>query len=193
MPARIIASPTNLGTRGGDDGGARNRRCGLATLHAFTEPNNASAPTRDRREVVGSAGVVLQSSSASTTPTPTPAWIRELQRVRAGRLKAAVTARNAPTVINRLNLRNFWDGRQDLLQRRHAVWRRRREGVGHGHQYCSATWDPVCQIERASLASQAVGPPLNGSRCRRRANVGRPRPQDVVAQPAQLADRVGGR
>ena len=73
-----------------------------------------------------------------------------------------VTARNTPTVINAVfYLRNFWDGRaQQPVQRRDAVWRRRRARhvlVGDGSALVHRAGSPG----PSSLASQAVGPPLN--------------------------------
>ena len=84
-------------------------------FHTFANPNdNTSAATRARRDVVGSAGVVLQrfvgitdgamevgaNGSSTGLFTIGGASVRQ------------VTSRNAPSVINAvLNHRNFWDGR----------------------------------------------------------------------------------
>jgi di-heme cytochrome c peroxidase len=74
-----------------------------------------------------------------------------------------VTSRNAPSVINAVfNLRNFWDGRaNDIFN---AV-------TPFGGADARATVlavsgttlaSEVVRLDRSSLASQAVGPPLNG-------------------------------
>lgn len=136
-------------------------------FHAFANPNdNASAETRSRRDVVGSAGVAQrvfvditdQSAIDVGADTETPSAFS------LGGLKVRqVTSRNAPSVINAVfNLRNFWDGRA------HAVF-----NAGSPFGPADARADVLVAVgsglrpqtvrmETASLASQAVGPPLNG-------------------------------
>ena len=84
-------------------------------FHAFTNPSdNGSALIRDRRDVVGSAGIVRR-----TFVDITEGDVRDVGAdgdpgvFSLGGLKVRqVTSRNAPTVINAVfNLRNFWDGR----------------------------------------------------------------------------------
>jgi cytochrome c peroxidase len=121
--------------------------------------------TRDRRDVVGSAGIVLQrfdgvsGSGANDVGADGTTGLFTF----GGSKVRQVTSRNAPSVINAVfNVRNFWDGRAANLfnaatpfgaaDARAAVLRN--SGTGLTAQ--------AVRIDRSSLASQAVGPPLNG-------------------------------
>ena len=137
-------------------------------FHAFANPNdNASAVTRDRREVVGSAGVVkrrfidvtdgaaLDASDDGGAPGP----------FALGGLKVRqVTSRNSPSVINAVfNLRNFWDGRASNIFNAVTPF-----GVADTRANALVTSSgglspEAVRIDTASLASQAVGPPLNAT------------------------------
>ena len=143
-------------------------RPGDFPFHVFADPNNnTSAATRDRHDVVGSAGVVLRrfvgvndadmmDAGADTGTTGTFAL---------GGLKVRqVTARNAPSVINAVfNFRNFWDGRANNQFNGSTPF-----GGADVKAWVLATNTSgnlgiqFARIDRASLASQAVGPPLNG-------------------------------
>ena len=132
----------------------------------FADPaNNQSAIQRDQRQVFGSSGVfqakfldavfgVAQEDAAAKTAT----------RFQIGGIQTRqVTSRNAPTVINAVfNTRNFWDGRA-------------RETFNGATPFgasdnVSALWIEVdeetlgkerIKLDKSSLASQAVGPPMN--------------------------------
>lgn len=134
-------------------------------FHAFSDPNtNQSAVIRDRRAVVGSAGVVLKrfagladGSAESAAEAPASAFTLGGLNVRQ------VTSRNAPTVINAVyNFRNFWDGRASNIFNASTPFGAadaRANVLVNG----AAGLNPASiRIDRSSLASQAVGPPLNG-------------------------------
>ena len=136
-------------------------------FHAFANPNdNASAVTRDRREVVGSAGIVQRTfvdvidgstmDVGADTAGPGPFSIGGL-KVRQ------VTSRNTPSVINSVfNLRNFWDGRaSDIFNA--ATPFGPADARAHVLVATAAGIAPQSvRLDGSSLASQAVGPPLNG-------------------------------
>jgi cytochrome c peroxidase len=136
-------------------------------FHAFANVNdNESAATRSRREVVGSAGIVqrifvdVADSSAvdvgADSGTPGPFSLGGL-KVRQ------VTSRNSPSVINAVfNLRNFWDGRANNLFNAASPFGAadaRAEVLVVGG---AGLRPETVRLEASSLASQAVGPPLNG-------------------------------
>jgi len=130
-----------------------------------------SAVLRDANYVVGSQGVTLTNFVAINTDintdrsvdigTPVVDPVFQVGGVNMRR----VTARNAPSVINAVfNFNNFWDGRahfffngvnpfgpQDTSAK---VWFSDAAGI--------LTAQPI-QIEMASLASQATGPPLDST------------------------------
>ncbi|MEO5741526.1 MAG: cytochrome c peroxidase [Vicinamibacterales bacterium] len=133
-------------------------------FHAFADPNNnASAMTRARRDVAGSAGVVLRrlvgvADDNAEVGADSAAGLFTL----GGEKVRQVTSRNSPSVINAVfNVRNFWDGRaSDIFN----------AGTPFGAADARASVlvavngsvAPVSvRLERSSLASQAVGPPLN--------------------------------
>ncbi len=72
--------------------------------------------------------------------------------------------RNAPTVINAVfNHRQFWDGRADFNFNGVNIWGDRDQNARVLRTQPSGAVDYVqVSIEKASLASQAVGPPLSG-------------------------------
>src|SRR4029078_9789387 len=136
-------------------------------FHAGAAPNsNTSGVTRDRREVVGSAGLVKRTfvdvSDGTATDVSADSSAAD-PLVLAGVKVRQVTSRNAPSVINAVfNQRNFWDGRAsnvfnaatpfgaaDSRARVLAV-----SGTGLAPE--------AVRLAGSSLASQAVGPPLNG-------------------------------
>lgn len=135
-------------------------------FHAFTNPNNnTSGFTRNRGDVVGSAGVVKRTfvgvSDGSAVELGRDA---DLGLFSLGGIKVRqVTSRNAPSVINAVfNLRNFWDGRANNVFNAVTPF-----GAGDARAsvlaVSGATVAPeVVRLDRSSLASQAVGPPLNG-------------------------------
>src|SRR5262245_25468599 len=135
-------------------------------FHAFTNPDdNGSAPTRNRSDVVGSAGVVLRTfvdvtdSSAVDLGSDGAAGSFTL-----GGLKVRqVTSRNTPSVINAVfYLRNFWDGRAHNVFNAATPF-----GAADGRARVLAVAGralvpETVRLDGSSLASQAVGPPLNG-------------------------------
>src|SRR5580765_7664847 len=135
-------------------------------FHAFADPtNNASAVTRDRRDVVGSAGIVGRSfvdisdgGAADLGADTTAAGAFSL-----GGLKVRqVTSRNAPSVINAVfNLRNFWDGRANNIFNAATPF-----GAADARATVLVARDgtlapEAVRLDASSLASQAVGPPVN--------------------------------
>jgi len=136
-------------------------------FHAFANPNdNTSAVTRDRRDVVGSAGLVLRRfvavSDASATDVGADAGTAGLFLMGSVPVRQ-VTSRNAPSVINAVfNLRNFWDGRASNVFNAGTPF-----GIADGRSTVlialgNAVSPQLVRLDRSSLASQAVGPPLNG-------------------------------
>jgi cytochrome c peroxidase len=135
-------------------------------FHAFTNPNdNASTLTRNRRDVVGSAGIVKRTFVAVLDGDAAERGSDgDLGLFSLGGIKARqVTSRNAPSVINAVfNLRNFWDGRANDIFNAATPF-----GTADARATVLAvsgeTLAPeVVRLDRSSLASQAVGPPLNG-------------------------------
>jgi cytochrome c peroxidase len=136
-------------------------------FHAFQNPtSNASPVVRDRREIVGSAGIVqrtfvdIDGNSASEVgaDSGSPGLFS------LGGLKVRqVTSRNAPTVINSVfYLRNFWDGRAHNIFNGSTPF-----GPADARASVLAvtgrTLSPeIVRLDGSSLASQAVGPALNG-------------------------------
>jgi len=135
-------------------------------FHAFTNPNdNGSAVIRDRRDIVGSAGIVkrtfvdvIDAGAVDVGADSASAGVFSLGGLRVRQ----VTSRNAPSVINSVfNFRNFWDGRASNIfngvtpfgaaDSRGAVLVAADRALG----------PEVVRLDGSSLASQAVGPPLN--------------------------------
>ena len=136
-------------------------------FHAFANPNdNGSAVSRDRREVVGSAGVVKRTFVDVTDGSAIDLGADSggLGAFFLGGLKLRqVTSRNAPSVINAVfNLRNFWDGRASNIFNAASPFgaadARASVLVGSG----STLAPEAVRLDGSSLASQSVGPPLNG-------------------------------
>lgn len=133
------------------------------TRHA--EPGDPQSPiVADRDDIVGSQGVtrsgfdgiVPGSSEDLRHPVPDPLFHVQGKNVRQ------VTGRNAPSAINAVfNFHNFWDGRANNTF----------NGVtpfGPGDSGARIWWaldgqlrQVTVEITSASLASQAVGPPLS--------------------------------
>jgi cytochrome c peroxidase len=133
-------------------------------FHAFSNPNNnSSAATRNRRDVVGSAGIVKRTfvgiSDGSDVEVGRDA---DLGLFSLGGIKVRqVTSRNSPSVINAVfSLRNFWDGRANDIFNAVTPF-----GTADARAtvlvVSGATLAPeVVRLDRSSLASQAVGPPV---------------------------------
>jgi cytochrome c peroxidase len=138
-------------------------------LRLMANPDNrGSAVLRDSNDVIGSQGVFfsefrdieLQQAEEKTMSAADPDGFR------TGNLNVRrVEPRNTPTVINAvLNSRNFWDGRAASSF----------NGVNHlgaadtsARVYRAGAADSLTPvqvlIDNASLASQAVAPPLNAT------------------------------
>lgn len=73
-----------------------------------------------------------------------------------------VTGRNAPTVINAIfNTRNFWDGRANFVFNGVNPFGQRDPNARIYEVQGTGVVPVVARLEKASLASQAVGPPNN--------------------------------
>ena len=135
-------------------------------FHAFTNPNNnTSASTRDRHDVVGSAGVVKRTFvGASDGDAVELGADGDLGLFSLGGLKVRqVTSRNAPSVINAvLYLRNFWDGRANNLFNAVTPFGVADERASVLVVAGLSLAPERVRLDQSSLASQAVGPPLNG-------------------------------
>jgi cytochrome c peroxidase len=129
--------------------------------------NNGSAVLRDNRLVAGSAGVFRidfrgVQQGIATEDGDTVALDTAGFEVNGVRVRQA-TGRNTPSVINAVfNVRNFWDGRaRDIFTGAtpfgdsDQAWNAAIDGTG------GLAEEPV-RLDNASLASQAVGPALNG-------------------------------
>ncbi len=99
-----------------------------------------------------------------------------------------VAARNAPTVINAVfNYRNFWDGRANNSYNGFSPWGERDTNNGLWLKTGARTVIPYrLHLQNSSLASQAMGPPLNNVEmsCNQRKwpNIGR---KLLLRQPLQ--------
>ena len=135
-------------------------------FHAFANTNdNRSTAVRNRRDVVGSAGLVARrfvdvapgsaTDDGADPSAPGPFAIGDV-------MVRQVTARNAPSVINAVfNVRGFWDGRASSVFTGVTPFgdadRRANVLLDRG----GSVQPEAVRLENASLASQAVGPPLN--------------------------------
>ena len=143
-------------------------------FHQFANPDDRnSAMTRNVNDVVGSQGVFKEQFSAVVVG----------QRAEARQLTwdaifnvgsdvtRQVTPRNTPSIINAVfNLRNFWDGRAQTIFNGVNPWGKR-DGSARVYRNVStisllggtsSKVTPVSvEIDNASLASQASGPPLS--------------------------------
>jgi cytochrome c peroxidase len=154
---------------GGSGAPAPNRSLTLDEFpfHAFSNPGSNNSPlVRSRRDVVGSQGVVerrfvdvIDGTAFDAGAPPANASGPSL----GGLSVRQVTGRNAPSVINAVfNVRNFWDGRASQIFSGSTPF-----GTADGRAFVlvarAGTLDQeVVRLDNASLASQAVGPPLNG-------------------------------
>jgi cytochrome c peroxidase len=127
-------------------------------LHVKSDPILFnSAVVRDTNDVVSSQGVHF-SSVETTGFVPDPDGFQV-----GGVNVRRVEPRNTPTVINAVfNHRNFWDGRANNIFNGVTPF-----GANDPHSYVyqvmgSGTLEAVqVRIDNASLASQAVGPPVS--------------------------------
>jgi len=134
----------------------------------FVNPNDPSQGVlRDWNDVVSSQGVRLfqftdivpGNAVDAGTPLTDPIWGRRFRRVEP---------RNTPTVINAVfNFANFWDGRaNNIFNGANPFGAADTDATGNPSRrivanISGALTPVVIRIRNASLASQAVGPPLS--------------------------------
>ena len=142
-------------------------------IHPLKRPSSINESIEntldDKNDVVGSQGVIRQELVKIKKRRPVEkgklVWdeIYETFNIGGTHVRSS-TGRNSPTVINAaLNDRNFWDGRAERsfngvnsfgkTDPTAMVWKK--DHIGRH------TRKHRINIENASLASQAVGPPLN--------------------------------
>lgn len=136
-------------------------------FHTFANPNdNTSAATRDRRDVVGSAGVVLQrfvGITDSAMEVGANGSSTGLFTIGGAKVRQ-VTSRNAPSVINAvLNHRNFWDGRASNVFNANTPFGTADARATVLVATANGLQPQMVRLDRSSLASQADGPPLNNA------------------------------
>ncbi|MBH8564400.1 c-type cytochrome [Nostoc sp. CENA67] len=134
-------------------------------FHQLSNPNDPTTVTSDRNDVVSSQGI-FNSEFVDVKPgnavdqvnfSPDPVFNVGGTNVRR------VEPRNTPTVINSVfNFRNFWDGRaQDIFNGVNPF------GLRDPNAYVVKANTPShlesvkVSLNHASLASQAVGPPIS--------------------------------
>jgi cytochrome c peroxidase len=159
----------NPGSLAGDKGFTLgpNRRLTLADfpLHELSNPDDRnSAVLRDTNDVVSSAGVFNQKfvgllGLADLTLTSPDEDGFSIGGVNTRR----VEPRNTPTVINAVfNNRQFWDGRAQNEFNGVDVWGDRNPNAFvYKRTTTGSLAETRVRIPNASLASQAVGPPLS--------------------------------
>ncbi len=130
--------------------------------------NNASAVLRDNRQVFGSAGVfrvdfldIVPGSAFDDGLAAAPArpGLFEIGGVRVRQ----ATARNSPSIVNAVfNVRNFWDGRAKNIFTGATPFGDSDPALAAWVETDSVLSAERVRLDSASLASQAVGPALNG-------------------------------
>jgi cytochrome c peroxidase len=132
----------------------------------FDPADQFAAVTRDIDDVAGSQGV-RKADFAGITPGRALDNVTDVSDAvftAGGQNVRQVTDRNTPTVINAVfNFANFWDGRAHFIFNGSSPFGPADANAGvwfHNGAGATLVKKPV-SIEFASLASQAVGPPLN--------------------------------
>ena len=133
----------------------------------FVNPDNPSAGVlRDWNDVVSSQGVRLTQFTDIVPGNAVDAGVS--QRDPIFRFQRWVEPRNTPTVINAVfNFANFWDGRaNNVFNGANPFGAMDTDAAGNPNRRIvanvSGVLTPVTiRIRNASLASQAVGPPLS--------------------------------
>jgi len=141
-------------------------------FHQFADAlDRNSAVVRSINDIVGSQGVVQKDAAGvdvgnAAEPFTDPAMLDISFVDGTGKQQRRVTGRNTPTNINAaFNVRSFWDGRANFVfngrnpfgaRDNNAVVYVDSDGVGG-----TAPIGEQMRIRFASLASQAVGPPLS--------------------------------
>ncbi len=135
-------------------------------FHLFEDQHNRASPIiRDTRLIVGSAGVPLRqfidiSRNGSADRATDPDGL-SAPGILGLKVRQATT-RNAPSVINAVfNVRNFQDGRASSTFTGRTPFGDSDTAM-NGLRFVDGTLQPFgVRVENASLASQAMGPPLN--------------------------------
>lgn len=135
-------------------------------FHKLEDPSNASSKViSDVNDVASSQGVFrarfidVEPGSDKDKTTPLGDEVFNVNNVNVRR----VTDRNTPTVINSVfNFRNFWDGRaQNIFNGVSPFGLRDPNAFVLQARNKRRLRDVKVSINNSSLASQAVGPPLN--------------------------------
>jgi cytochrome c peroxidase len=135
-------------------------------FHKLADVNDRASSATDSNDVTGSQGVNLSqfldiipgSAVDKTTVQPDPVFNVQKTNVRQ------VTGRNTPSAINAIfNFRNFWDGRaqNDFNGQNPFGSRDPKASVLKSLDNNSLPQPTKISLNNASLASQAVGPPLS--------------------------------
>lgn len=136
-------------------------------FHKLADPNNrSSAVLADSNDVAGSQGIPLtkfkstSAGSAEDNVTVQPDTVFHVN----GTNVRQVTERNTPSTVNAVfNFRNFWDGRaQDEFNGVNPFGSRDPDArVIKASRPAALPQEVKISLNNASLASQAVGPPLS--------------------------------
>jgi cytochrome c peroxidase len=180
-------------------------------LHRLFDEANADSPVvTDTNDVIGSAGAFAAEFAAIESDGSERCGSVEADifhiSVAGGQEAAArqVEPRHTPSTINAVfNIRQFWDGRANNLFNGVGVFGLREIAADPDQRLIVVGGDGALelgylQLENASLASQAVGPPLNDIEmsCRGRtfADIGRKllRVAPLAKQQVSPADSVLG-
>lgn len=135
-------------------------------FHLKADLNDGEAYVdRDSDDIFGSAGVAKRDfvSSSPGVDVEEGTCVEDLE-FNVGGLNVDQTApRNAPTVINAIfNVRSFWDGRADWIFNGVDNWGDRNPDARVYRRNDDGIVEEVqVSIEKAALASQAVGPALS--------------------------------
>jgi cytochrome c peroxidase len=135
-------------------------------FHKLADPNNnQSAVLSDVRQAAGSAGVFhrqfagLAAGSASENAVEITG---EPNLMLGGLATRQVGGRNAASIINAVfNIRNFWDGRANPVFNGATPFGSSDPGTHLLVLDESGLHTKLVRMDNSSLASQAVGPPLN--------------------------------
>jgi cytochrome c peroxidase len=135
-------------------------------FHRLADANNRhSSVLSDSDNIVGSQGVLLEAFRHVQPRGGDEARVLIPDAVfsKSGTNTRRVTPRNSPSVINAVfNLRNFWDGRAQDVFNGVNVFGQRDAGARVMRADKPSEMSPTTiRLERSSLASQAVGPPLS--------------------------------
>jgi cytochrome c peroxidase len=138
-------------------------------FHRLADPTERNSEVLfDSDDVVGSQGVYARKLIAQVNRKEVCVDEASLFRVRHGNARQTAP-RNAPSIINAVfNYRNFWDGRANDIFNGLDPFGERRPFDGRPGQaiYAVSADDRLVPeavaLDNASLASQAVGPALNG-------------------------------